>query len=286
MKTFFCNLFLLISLTFIQQCCFAQNSVTIDIQHIPGKTYKTGLVQSIDMEMNFKGDSAILKALIDNGQQFPVIMKMSSEMALTTKAGARRADNKVPLVMTYDKININQTFNGEEVSQTNNPFAGARVEGISLGDGKMQIDTIIGDIQPEMKNMVRNMLASVQSGIKYPSTALKVGDSFTQELPMSIPIPEAAMEMQSKLVYTLKEIRNNTAIFDIQQTISMKMDMNTINSTGSGGGSGSGTLIYDISKLHPSLVDSDINMNLEMPTSGFSIIANCHMKSTIKYEIN
>lgn len=285
MKAFLYNLFLLISLSFIQQCCFAQNSVTINIQHIPGKTYKTGILQSIDMEMNFKGDSAILKEMMANGQQFPVIMKLNSEMALTTKAGARRADNKVPLVMTYDKINIDQTLNGEEISQTDNPFAGSRIEGISLGDGKIQIDTIIGNIQPEMKNMLRNMLTSIQSGIKYPSTALKVGDTFTQELPMSIPIPQAAMEMQAKMVYTLKEIKNNTAIFDIKQTISMKMDMNTINSTGTGGGSGSGTLIYDIGNLHPGLVDSDINMNLEMPASGFLISANCHLKSTIKYEI-
>lgn len=276
---------LLLLLIGITQASSAQKKVLLKMAFTPDKTYKTEIVNLMDMEMNVKGDSAMLAQIQASGMQLPIIMKMNQVLGTTTKAGAERADKKVPLLMTFDKMEVSQTVGGQESTQDNNPFANAIIEGTALEDGKIAIDTIKGEIDNALKTSLRQTVNTMQANIKYPKEELKIGDSFDQEMPMSIPIPEANMKMIIAIKYILKEIKDDKAIFDLKQTISMDVNRTDKNSNANGIGNGTGTMTYNISKKIAEESVSDIKFQFEFNISGLTMAADCNAKTTTKVTV-
>ena len=182
-------------LVLIQFLANAQEQVTFKVQYFPGKTYKTTTVSSANVEMNFKGDSAKLKEAAAAGFKLPMLMEMLQEFSMTAKAGSLRADKRVPITLTYDKVNLTQKMNGQKLPKAgSSSFAGAKIEGSAGDDGKLQIDTIVGDLSPDLKKLIQNMIASVQNNIAFPTKPLKIGDKFSQELPLTMPMGQTPMK--------------------------------------------------------------------------------------------
>ncbi|MVT09492.1 hypothetical protein [Chitinophaga tropicalis] len=251
----------------------------------PDKTYKTLMTNLMDMEMTVKGDSAMINEIRARGMKLPIIMHMNQNMAITTKTGAQRADKKIPLTMTYDKFSIIQSVGGQETTQDVNPFLNTVVEGTTMGDGKISIDTIKGELDDALKTSLRQMVTNLQGNIKFPAEEIKIGDSFDQELPMNLPIPQAEMKMKLIAKYTLKEIRDNKAIFDLKYTIVMDMSITENAGKGGGTGTGTGTMIYDINKNIAEQTDSDIQFQFEFAVSGLTMSATCKGKTNVKCSV-
>lgn len=279
------RLFLLMLLSSVAQFTTAQNKVLFKISMAPNKTYKTLMTNLMDMEMTVKGDSAVIKQLSASGMKLPVIMRMDQNMAITAKTGVQRVDKKIPLTMTYDKFSIIQSIGGQETAQDVNPFANTVIEGTTMGDGKISIDTIKGQLDDALKASLRQMVTNLQGNIKFPAEEMKIGDSFDQELPMNLPVPQAEMKMKLVIKYTLKEIRDNKAIFDLKETITMDMSMTENANKGSGAGTGTGSMIFDIDKKIAEQTDSDIQFQFEFAVSGLTMSAACKGKSNVKCSV-
>ncbi|ACU63412.1 DUF6263 family protein [Chitinophaga pinensis] len=280
------RLLLLLLLGNITQLVSAQNKVLLKISMDPGKTYKTQMTTIMDMEMTVKGDSAIINQLNASGMQLPIVMHMKQQFANTTKTGQQRADKKTPLTMTFDQMSMSQSVSGQETVQNENPFADAVIEGTTNGDGKISIDTIKGELDDALKMSLRQMVNNLQQSIKFPTEELKIGDSFDMEVPMNLPIPQAEMKMMLVTKYTLKEIKDRKAIFDLKQNITMDMSMvqndNKGNGAGTGAGTGNGTMIFDINKKIAEQSDSNIQFQFEFDVSGLTMSATCNGKTTVK----
>ncbi|SFO52230.1 hypothetical protein SAMN05428949_5555 [Chitinophaga sp. YR627] len=276
------RLLLLLLLGSITQLASAQNKVLLKISMDPGKTYKTHMNTIMDMEMTVKGDSAIIKQLSASGMQLPILMHMDQHFGTTTKTGQQRADKKTPLTMTFDQMSMTQSVSGQESAQNENPFANAVIEGTTIGDGKISIDTIKGELDDALKISMRQMVNNLQQSIKFPAEELKIGDSFDMEVPMNLPIPQAEMKMMLVTKYILKEIKDHKAIFDLKQNITMDMSITQNDSKGNGAGTGTGTMIYDINKKIAEQSDSNIQFQFEFGVSGLTMSATCNGKTNVK----
>lgn len=279
------RLLLLLLLSGITQVASAQNKVLLKMALAPNKTYKTEIINVMDMEMTVKGDSAMMEQLSASGMKLPLIMQMNQNMGTTTKTGAQRADKKIPVQLTFDKMDVSQTVSGQQSSQNVNPFANAVVEGTTLDDGKISIDTIKGAVDDALKASLRQTVTTLQGNIKYPKEELKIGDSFDQEMPMNLPIPQAEMKMILSIKYILKEIKDNKAIFDLKQTITMDLNMTQNESKGNGVGTGTGVMIYNISKKIAEETTSDIKFQFEFGVSGLTMSADCNAKTNTKVTV-
>lgn len=279
------RLLLLILMSGATQLISAQNKVLLKMSMAPDKTYKTLMNNQMEMEMNVKGDSALINQLTSNGMTLPITMHMTQSIAVTTKTGAQREDKIIPVTITYDKMSATQSIGGQETVQDTNPFANTVIEGTTKGDWKISIDTIRGELNDAMKTSLRQVIDNLQGNINFPTKELKIGDSFDQELPMNLPIPEAQMRMKLVVKYILKEIKNNKALFDLKETINMDMDTDQGASKGTGAGTGTGTLIFDIGKSIAEHSDSDIEFHFEFSTSGLTMIATCKTRTSSKCNV-
>lgn len=257
----------------------AQNKVLLNIAMDPGKTYKTEVATEMDMEMNAKVDSATMASLIASGMKFPMKIHMKQEIGTTTKTGSRQADNKIPVTMTYDKLIAESTVGGQEAPPSQNPFANAVIEGHTMGDFKVTIDTIKGEMDESLRTSLRQMVNSIQENIKYPKQEMKIGDSFQQEVPMKMPIPGMDLSMKLVIKYVLREIKNDKATFDMQQQIVMDMTNAGNSNKGNGSGAGTGVMVYNIAKKIPEASDSNIQFQLDFNVSGLQMSAKCDTKT-------
>jgi len=127
-------------LVLIQFAVNAQEQVTFKIQYLPGKTYKTTSISTVNVEMDFKGDTAKLNQATAAGLKLPMLMEMVQDFSMTTKAGSLRADKRVPVTLTYDKVNLSQKMNGQELPKAgSSSFAGAKIEGSASDDGNCRL---------------------------------------------------------------------------------------------------------------------------------------------------
>src|SRR5690606_29109776 len=106
----------------------AQNEVLFQMKFKPNKTYITEMVNNMQMDMDFDIDFAKKKEMEGTGVKFPMHMDILQEMTLSTKTGAAAADKRIPMTMTYDKVEISMTMNGKEMKQPNK-FLGMQIKG-------------------------------------------------------------------------------------------------------------------------------------------------------------
>lgn len=251
---------------------------------VPNKVYKAQLINEMEMEMAIKGDSAMMAEMETSGMKSPITMLLKQDMLTTTKTGQQRPDKKIPLTVTYDKMDITTTIAGNEMNQPN-PFADVEIRGTTTGDGKISIDTITGNINDAVKASLRTMVNNIQGNIKFPEKELAIGDSFDQDVPLVVPVAQMQIKMKIHVKSTLKDIKDNKAIFDMKQDISLDMSMMDSNGNVNGNGNGTGIMIFDMKNKMLDRTESDIHYLLNMNTSGMTVSAKCKAKQSMTYSV-
>lgn len=273
--------YLLFLLSAFVQCTSAQKKVLLKASMVPNKVYKTEMSNQMDMVMNMNGDSAMMEQLSASGMKTPMVMKMDQDMFMTTKTGALQADKRIPVTMTYDKINVTTNMGGQESKQETNPFADAVIKGTTTGDGKINVDTITGNLDETMKANLKTIVNNIQGAIKFPENELKIGESFDQETPLVMPIAQMQVNMKVRAKYTLKEIKGSKAIFDLKQEITLDMNMSDTPYKITGNGSGTGVMIFDMDKKMMDKSDADTQYKIGMDINGMKIDVDCKAKTSV-----
>lgn len=100
---------------------------------------------------------------------------------------------------------------------------------------------------------------------------MKVGESFTQVTPLTIPLAGTSIDMEITTIYKLINMTNQIANFDVDQKYVAKIafDEGKFNVNADGGGSGK--LIYDIPNHFATKFTLDIELNFEVKQDLFSL---------------
>jgi hypothetical protein len=240
----------------------AQQQATFKMKVAPNKSYDLQMKMSMNMLMDISGDTAMVNQMKKAGQPFPMNMVMDMGMGGLIKTNAANANNNVPFVMAMKPSALKMVMNGKE-TPIPMPAVNETVYGFYTSDGKMSIDSIAGKKADDAtKEAMMKMADGIQATIKFPDGPMKIGDTFTQDLPMNLPMAGlGAGKMTSKTTYKLTAIENNKAYFDLVYDFAMDMSTGmSMNMTGNG----DGKLVYDMLSNYPQSTHGNMSINYDM----------------------
>ncbi|MGO3183874.1 MAG: hypothetical protein ACTIJ9_13695 [Aequorivita sp.] len=202
--------------------------------------------------IKYNGSDEFLQRLKNNGIENPTITKDTSLLKSLSKTG-RLTGNNFPIDI--------------ELLESNNPSLnpGTKFYGNSI-DGVTKIDSIYSTtMSEEKKRTLLPVMESMMNQIKYPNKKMKVGESFQQNNPMTIPIGDVTIEIEINSIYTLNKIGNGIGYFDLDQVYKIKSATKDYEMKLDG--SGKGQVEYDIKKQfftdYYSEMEMDLTTNLE-----------------------
>jgi hypothetical protein len=246
----------------------AQNSVLFKIKYLPNEKYTAVMKMNMDMKMAGPPDTTKNKVEAAVGANNTVSMVMSINSVIST--GKVNANNSFPMIITSDPGSMTETVNGKTIpipmgTQTKQiayatcPVNGnMKIDSVSMSGMKMTDDAT--------KEAISKMIEGIQGKIVFPEKPMTVGDTFTQDTPMNIPMAGNNAPMTVKIIYKLTKIENNNAYFDLAETLDFsinntQMSMHMM-------GAGDGKMVYAIDKNYA--VDNTNNMtisySMQMPS--------------------
>lgn len=264
----------------------AQESVTFKMKYSPDKNYDA----NVNMDMNFKvtlaGDTAIINKLKSQGIAQPMALNMEMTMKGNVKTGPANTSKTFPIAINFHFDKMDMAINGNAIPiPTDKLKSNTTIFGHVGVDGKIKADSIGGGkLKDTSEKAVSQMLNNIQNNIKFPDHPLRVGDTFTQDMPMNIPIAGNNLNASSKTVYKLVSIANGNGYFDVDQSMDMKVPVKNDSITLAG--TGKGKVIYNLKESFMTDFTTDMELKFDGKISTLQINGTASMKIEYANTIN
>lgn len=253
---------LFISITFAN---YGQTNQILDFKphYAPEMVYNQTVTNSSDYEITYSGSEKFLEALAKNGAENPTKIKSIFTVETASKTGKLNKNGNFPITIEYTK---SVDANGKNIIPN-----GTILYGNTSLEGLPKMDSIVSEGSDEnFKNTIFQTVQSTFNQLLLPEKKLKIGESFSQENPLTIPIAGINIEMIITTTYSLKSITPKNAYFDITQNYTMKILDDRFATAGSG--TGSGKLIYDIPNQFAIENQLNMEMSLNLKHTDFELI--------------
>lgn len=258
---------------------YAQSGKVLDfkIGYAPEMSYHQIVEQSSETELHYIASLEILEKLKNQGVENPTLGKTLMLMESVFKTGKIAKDGYFPVTIEFLKStnSDNKTIIPD----------GTLIYGKASASTMPKLDSIVAkDLDASFKSTLLQTMQSMFSQIALPESKLKIGESFTQETPLSIPIAGISFDMKITTIYKLISMTNQIANFDIEQkyTMNVLVSESQYNITADGGGTGK--LIYDIPNHFSTGFKLDIGLNFDLKQDIFSlkVKSNSGFNQTVK----
>lgn len=247
---------LLILFTATIYTCQGQEEIDFKVGYLPNYNYTLTQKQISENNVLYIASDEILQKLKDNGIENPTVTKDTSLLKSISRTG-KLIGNEFPM-----DIEILQSSNQKLANGTK--FYGKSIAHI------IKIDSIASPTMTEdKKRTLLPIMQSMLNQIKYPNKKIKVGESFEQKNPISMPIADVTIEMEINSTYTLKKIENGIGYFDINQVYTIKSATKDYKMTLDG--TGKGKIQYDLEKQFFTKYYLEMDMDLKTELAVFSI---------------
>ncbi|HVW16522.1 MAG TPA: hypothetical protein VHB54_22005 [Mucilaginibacter sp.] len=281
------SLLALVCLAFIH--INAQDGVTFKIKYLPNKTYQSSAKMTMKINATVSGDQQILDKLKSQGITQPVNLSVDMEFNGVMKTGSPNADNSYPVHLDYKVDNLSVMLGDKQVpipaKVTETDF---KAVGTIDANGKIQIDSVAGKkANDTTQRKMQQMMDMVQKKINFPDKVLKPGDSFTQTMPLNIPIGKTGannMQMNFSITYTLTSISGDNANFDMKPDFNLTLAVKDANITMSG--TGPGKMVYSIGNNFPVSKTGNFNMKLKVTSDKVNVDGDAVITSSFTTAIN
>lgn len=273
MKNIF--LFILIAIPFLN---YSQSEKTLDFKmaYSPKTTYHQVIEQSLGNELVYSGSEDILKKIKENGVQNPTITENTTVAESILKTGKLEKDGNFPVTIEF----IKTTSSDQKIIIPN----GTIIYGKASASSMPKLDSIVSkDLDKTFKNSILQTLQSTFSQLALPEKKIKIGESFSQESPLKIPVATLTFDMLITTTYKLVNIQNQTANFDIVQDYTLKISDHKQEFNISASGNGKGKLDYNIPNHFATQFNLDIELNFGLKRDEFGL--NAKSKSSFKQTV-
>lgn len=232
------------------------------IGYAPQTTYHQIVEQSSDNELYYEGADELLKKLKDNGVENPTISKSLTLVESVVKTGKTEKSGNFSVIIEF--------LNARNSEQKVIIPSGTLIYGNASMATMPKLDSIVSkDLDENFKKKLLQTVQSTFSQIDLPSQKMKLGESFSQESPLNLPLAGLTLEMIINTTYKLMKIADENADFDILQTYTIKLSDQKYNINASG--NGNGNLLYDIPNHFPVRFNLDIALNLALKQEAFGL---------------
>ncbi|MFB9079546.1 hypothetical protein ACFFLS_06640 [Flavobacterium procerum] len=245
----------------------------------PETIYNQTTISSSDYKVTYTGSEKTLDLFKKNGTQNPSKIKNRFTVETVSKTGKIDQNGNFPITIEYVK-SIDKKGNSIIPS-------GTMLYGNATLSSMPQMDSIVADNAEEsFKNAIFETVKSTFSQLVMPQKKLKIGESFVQESPLTIPIAGVNIEMVINTTYILKSMNSKNAFFDITQTYTMKLLDNRFETEGTG--TGTGKLIYDIPHhfIYENIMDMELDLNLKHTDFGINLTSKNRYKQKAQISTN
>lgn len=216
--------------------CFAQKSMMLKTHYTPQTNYNQTITQVNHSTLTYIGKPDFLENIKANGIENPTISADSSVINMVMRTGKQQKDQTFKVELEYVS---SERSDGEKYIPDGTIIFG------NATNSKMELDSVYSPYLDEnLKKVVLQTIKSMFSQLKYPEKTMKIGDIFTQEMPLSIPIADKTLNMVISSMYKLVTIENNMAFFEIIQNYTMVT--NILEEPISASGSGKGKFKYSL----------------------------------------
>jgi len=290
--SFFCFLYLhdmkkilCLSLILFAFNAEAQKGVVFKMKYLPNHTYDGTINMKLSANVNLSGNDTIVAKLQEQGMSLPITLHFAMKMKGDMKTGSKHADGIFPISMKYSFDDLSGDINGKSFPIPMDKLkTGVQMYGHIEPGGIFLADSVGGQkINDTSAQSVSKMMDMVQKNIKFPDHPMKIGESFTQDMPLNIPVA-GNMKIDSKVVYKLVNIADGKAYFDIQQTMDMSMPIQ--GSVISLSGSGAGKMVYNIKDSFATAYSTDMDLKFTGDIKTLKIDASAKMVMEYNYTIN
>jgi len=274
-----------IPLLFLAYTVRAQKGIVFKMKYTPNHTYAGGINMDIKAKVNLSGNDTVISKLTAQGLTLPINIDMLMKMTGNTKTG-QAAAGAFPIAMIYKIDTLSMAINGNKVPiPTEKLGAGTSIYGQVGADGKLKADSVGGGkITDTSEAHITQMMNTIQKNINFPDHPMKIGDSFTQDMPLNIPIAGNSVAATAKATYKLLSIAGGSANFDVSQSMDMTISVKgvAVHLTGSG----AGKMVYSIKNNFATEYSTLFNMTVTGSIKTLQINATATMNMDYKYVIN
>ena len=227
--------------------------VILKVQFQPEKTYHISTIRGTETVITYSGQDIAMRKIKSMGVKNPTISKVRTKTDAELVTGKSSADSSFQVNLTYKKI---MSLDGK-----NEIPEGTVVQGEIKGEelpafNKVVSNTLSIDQRIQLLQTVQNTFEQ----FKFPEQRLKIGDQFSVDRPVSMPMEGSTIAIVVTTTYKLLSIKNDIAQFELSQ--SYLMTPKTMDNSFTGTGSGKGQLSYDIANFL--ITDYSIKTELEM----------------------
>jgi len=236
----------------------------LKVQYRPEKTYSISTIRGTETVITYSGQPIAMRKLKSMNIKNPTISKVKTKTDAELVTGKRSADSSFQASLTYLKI---MSLDGKN----------------EIPEGTMVQGEIKGQALPAFNKVVSNTLSIDQriqllqtaqntfDQFKFPEQRLKIGDQFSVNRPVSIPMEGSTIDIVVTTNYKLLSIKNNLAEFELTQTY--LMTPKTMDNSFTGTGNGKGQLTYDIANsiITNYSIKTELEMNKKLDYYGFDL---------------
>jgi hypothetical protein len=263
-------LFILLLIPFLN---FGQSNQVLyfKISFAPETIYTQTTQNSSNSELTYLGSEELLEKIKNKGVENPTKVKNEMNLESVFKTGKLGSDGNFPIIIEYVK-------SVDKDGKTLIP-SGTLIYGKSTTSGMPKLDSIASKgLDENFKNTLFQTVQSAFSQLDLPEKKLKIGESFTKETPLTIPIAGINFEMVITTTYKLNNIVNTNAFFDMVQVYTLKITDTKfdINATGNG----IGKLTYNIPNHFSTQYDLNMELFFDLKQPNFAL------KTTSKSSFN
>jgi hypothetical protein len=263
----------------------AQKGVIFKMKYLSNHTYDGTVNMRLSANVSLSGNDTIVAKLQEQGMTLPITLHFAMKMKGDIKTGSKSANGTFPLAMKYSFDDLSGDINGKSFPIPMDKLkTGVQMYAHIAPGGALRADSIAGQkLNDTSAQSVSKMMDMVQKSIKFPDHPMRVGESFTQDMPLSIPVA-GNMKIDSKVVYKLVNIADGKAYFDIQQTMDMRIPIqgDAINLSGSG----AGKMVYSIKDSFATAYSTDMNLKFIGTIKTLKIDASAKMVMEYNYTVN
>jgi hypothetical protein len=191
----------------------AAPSVTLKVKQQEQQLYKT-VTKTVTVNVfDIKGSKETMEQIAAAGVKLPMEVNQTQAMTKIVKTGRMAKSGKLPFSGSLETAAKASSSRGAQDSHKKFEVTG------TLEGAKPVIETVKGEgITPELEGRVKQALANAMATPVYPEKPLKVGEHFTQQVPVTLPMQGAApIQIVLTTEYTLTKIKGSRAYFDIVQ---------------------------------------------------------------------
>ena len=273
---------------FLTTSLYAINEVTYTTKHQPNRTVEISTVTSADSFVDIiNADPKYLESLKAQGQRFPAIVKQiqKTKELITTKE--LDSNNNLPFTSIHTSHESYLLQNGQKIKipSMKDNFLESTFYLTQLQDGTTKLNKISSNkLSPKEKKLLFQVFSNISKKNPLSSRVFKIGESFTDKTPITMPLGSINLNLIQNTKFTLREIKNNLAFFDIKATfeinVNMKEKVQKLNM--SFNGFGEGEIIYNmIQKIETKnnfLMNFEANLQIQE-------LYTMKMKSVVKMDV-